>query len=86
MIPRKNLRNQRNLKLHLLKTKTTETQTTKFFGVNTGDQKQNTRILLQTEFVFARNTDDTSQNTRLRIILDSGLQREQEKFCIEYPS
>ena len=54
--------------------KTTETQTTTFCGVNTGDQKQNTRILLQTAFVSGKNMDDTGQNIRL-IILDSGSQR-----------
>ena len=76
MIPRKILRNQRNLKLHLLnRKKTKETQTTTLCGVNTGDERQNTRILLQTAFVSGRNMEDTGQNIRLRIILYSGSQR-----------
>ena len=48
---------------------------TTFCGVNTGSEKQNTRVLLKTAYVKATNPEDASQNMKLRVILDSGSQR-----------
>ena len=48
---------------------------TTFCGVNTWNEKQNTRVLLQTAYVKATNPEDASQNMKLRVILDSGSQR-----------
>ena len=35
-----------------------------FCGVNTGNDKQNTRVLLQTAYVKATNPEDASQNMK----------------------
>ena len=48
---------------------------TTFCEVNTGNEKQNTRVLLQTAYVKATNPDDASQHMKLRVILDSGSQK-----------
>ena len=48
---------------------------TTFCGVNTGSEKQNTRVLLQTAYVKATNPEGASQNMKLRVILHSGSQR-----------